>query len=289
MVHTHATVEQLAEVVQNDSNRWFAVVDACDEPIVPKISEELGDRSVCLYRGKSERDFWAVAPYLWSVDIDLLNRIVEDLGDKPWGILIRTPNDLEQTRRHCRRFLIVEGPDGKEIYFRYYDPRVLPTFIPTLTRDETHEFFGNHVSFTCPVSADAYQNFHLYRKESQAPPQQQLVVGQMVQRPTDVATPEYQHWLASRIGTGLQRTNRTVPPEVLSDQVTRGIRRAQEYGITHGADVSVYVENVCCYLGGFSDRPDPPAVQQCLKDDRYEVAIRVSRFKNLVRSQLVMG
>ena len=32
--------------------------------------------------------------------------------------------------------------DEKEVYFRFYDPRVLRTFLPTCTPEETTEFFG---------------------------------------------------------------------------------------------------------------------------------------------------
>ena len=41
-----------------------------------------------------------------------------------------------------RKFLSVEGPEGEEWYFRYYDPRVLGTYLETCTAGELQNFFG---------------------------------------------------------------------------------------------------------------------------------------------------
>ncbi len=59
------------------------------------------------------------------------NWIVENLWEDPWGIFAVAPTNLEALRKHFRRFLKVEDPDGKEMLFRFYDPRVLPTFLTT--------------------------------------------------------------------------------------------------------------------------------------------------------------
>ena len=44
--------------------------------------------------------------------------------------------------KHFRKFLIVQAEDGMELYFRFYDPRVLRIFLPTCTRNQLIEFFG---------------------------------------------------------------------------------------------------------------------------------------------------
>lgn len=287
MAHTVATGDEIRNAIAGgDQFNWFAVLDACDEPLVPQLSREMGKQAVCLYRGQAETNYWAIAPYLWTLTVERFDQIVERWGADPWGILIRTPNDLEQTRRHCRRFLYVEMPDGSETYFRFYDPRVLSSFLPSLTFDESREFYGNHLSFSCPTSADEYETFHLYRKENAASPAKEKRIGHSRSVPKDLDSMEYRHWLANRIGTALQRTQRGAAADVLNDQVARGISRAKSYGLSDPHDVGVYVEHVCCYLGGFTERPDPVAVQQVLTDQRYQIPIRVDRFVNLIRRQL---
>ena len=49
---------------------------------------------------------------------------------------------LDALRHHFRQFSMVELPDRKQVYFRFYDPRVLRVFLPTCTAEETKQFFG---------------------------------------------------------------------------------------------------------------------------------------------------
>ena len=121
----------------------YAVLDACDEPRVPDKVRELGPtRAVSLYRGSAEIEYWAIAPYLAQLDETLLDWIVGSLWKDPWGIFAVARADLATLRKHFRRFLKVEDPDGKELLFRFYDPRVLPTFLTTCIESEAEQFFG---------------------------------------------------------------------------------------------------------------------------------------------------
>ena len=43
---------------------------------------------------------------------------------------------------HLRTFLKVYGPDLTPLYFRYYDPRVLRTYLPTCNEQEMRTVFG---------------------------------------------------------------------------------------------------------------------------------------------------
>jgi hypothetical protein len=42
---------------------------------------------------------------------------------------------------------MVENPDGKEVFFRFYDPRILRRFLPVCTPAETRQFFGPVMQF----------------------------------------------------------------------------------------------------------------------------------------------
>lgn len=133
--------EALLDVARR-GNLW-AVLDACDSPDVPEKVEELGaTKAVSLYRGKGETDFWAIAPYLTHVDEELLTWIKESLWSEPWGIFAEATSDLEKLRSHFRKFLTVQDSGGKKMYFRFYDPRVLRTFLRSADEAELKEFFG---------------------------------------------------------------------------------------------------------------------------------------------------
>ena len=59
-----------------------------------------------------------------------------------WGVLLRSCAEPVRLYKHLRRFLIVQLGAGHELYFRYYDPRVLRVFLPTCDEDQLREFFG---------------------------------------------------------------------------------------------------------------------------------------------------
>ncbi len=137
-------LDQIREQIVNGSAFVYAVVDACDEPDVPaKVSEIGNERAISLYRGWAEREHWSIAPYLFVLDLELLDWVIDQFGSKPWGFFAVSNNDsLPEMRKHFRKFLTVEAPDGESLYFRFYDPRVLVTYLETCNDSELSEFFG---------------------------------------------------------------------------------------------------------------------------------------------------
>ena len=160
-----SSLQELEELARREPGTLFAVLDACDEPRVPEKVKELGDeRAVSLYRGWAEEDYWAIAPYLVQVDEVMLQWIVENLWDTPWGIFAVAQTDLAKLRTHFRRFLKVLDPDGKELYFRFYDPRVLPEFLATCSLEEIGRFFGPIENLLCPAENTRLVAIHLSGK-----------------------------------------------------------------------------------------------------------------------------
>ena len=76
------------------------------------------------------------------VDSDVLDWILKTLLQEPWGIFAVSEADLETLWKRFQNLLTVESPEGEQLYFRYYDPRVLRPFLPTCIFDEINRFFG---------------------------------------------------------------------------------------------------------------------------------------------------
>lgn len=131
-----------------------------DGAAIPDLLDHLyGDprpEFVCLYRGELEPDMAECAPYLVQLqpDTPFTDWLLAEGWGKNWGIFALAPVDLKTLRKHFRTFLMVKRMDGKQLYFRYCDPRVLRVFLPTCDRGELVTLFG-------PVSA--------YCLEDQAP------------------------------------------------------------------------------------------------------------------------
>lgn len=125
-----------------DGALW-AILDACDAPAVPARLKLLPpDRGGCLWSGEAREKYWGVAPWLAKVDVPLLDWVRATLWAEPWGLFVESRATADVLRKHLRRRLIAEDANGKRMYFRFYDPRVLRTYLRTATPPERADLFG---------------------------------------------------------------------------------------------------------------------------------------------------
>lgn len=137
-------VERVRWVLQQHPAPMFALVDAArDDLVLPTVlASGLLHRS--LYEGWQGEGLSDVAPYLVEVPADapFLDTLLERGWGDSWGTFLFSTEDFFSLRRHLRRFLKVQSEDGKKLFFRYYDPRVLRSYLPTCTPDELAHFMG---------------------------------------------------------------------------------------------------------------------------------------------------
>lgn len=122
----------------------YTILDgAACEDLLPMLEEHDPDHC-CLYAGDLDDDVEEVAPYLVRLEADhpFTAWLLESIGHQPWGIFCKAPSTLRELRKHFRQFLIVKGPEGDSLYFRFYDPRVLSTFLPTCDSEQIEEIFS---------------------------------------------------------------------------------------------------------------------------------------------------
>lgn len=119
----------------------FALLDACDEPAVPERYRK-APNARSLYQGKSDENYWHMAPYLALVSPADVKFILDDLWKSPWGCFVVSAAGLQSLYDHFRRFLQVKGTDGNTYMFRFYDPRVLRAFLNSSSPQEVAQFFG---------------------------------------------------------------------------------------------------------------------------------------------------
>jgi hypothetical protein len=127
--------------------KLYAVLDACGSlPVQEKVGNLSPEKALCLYRTQNQ-DLLKTAPYVAKIDREFLTWLFENVWKDPWGIFLAITADLPTLRRHLRKFLIVKDPEDKVVYFRYYDPRVLPTFLLACNERELQDFFGPILAF----------------------------------------------------------------------------------------------------------------------------------------------
>lgn len=133
----------------DEEHSVFAILDGAREPGIHDDVLRSGLNHRCLYSGEIPEALAQVAPYLVQLDRgDPATRLLIHNGwGHSWGIFFTSNAYLEGLHRHFRRFLKVRDEQGKSLYFRYYDPRVLRAYLPTCDRSELLFVFGPVRSF----------------------------------------------------------------------------------------------------------------------------------------------
>jgi hypothetical protein len=121
----------------------FAVVDAdlCPQ-LLPMIERHQVPHACLLgpYHSPAES---RRAPHLVQLDVasPFTDWLLSGWG-RCWGIYAVSRSPLPAMRDHFRSFLVVADPQGNPLFFRYYDPRVLGVYLPTVNEPEAGIVFG---------------------------------------------------------------------------------------------------------------------------------------------------
>jgi Domain of unknown function (DUF4123) len=135
--------ERALAFLREPGSTLFGLMDAAQDPEILALIQEGGCPFESLYQGESAVVMASVAPYLVQLDPEkgLLQQLVLKGWGKNWGIYLRSCLPLAKVRRHFRHFTMVELPDGQQVYFRFYDPRVFRVFMPTCNASENSTIF----------------------------------------------------------------------------------------------------------------------------------------------------
>lgn len=142
----------------------YAVIDAAKDYRLATASRDL--------LGEPLRPLFLNAPYFMDRYGPYLARIqcgnrypeflklwLDRMGDNG-GILMLSRAWPKTVRTHLRDIFKVYDEDKRMFYFRFYDPRVLRTYLPTCTAKECREFFGPLRSIFCEGVDPAWMNHY---------------------------------------------------------------------------------------------------------------------------------
>jgi hypothetical protein len=136
--------EHLLQVLQTQPEPVYALLDAARDLRVFILLKTCQEERQSLYEGVEGEKLALVAPYLVRLPpgSPLLEALVREGWGKSWGVFLTCGESFAEVRKHFRRFLLVKTDKGEELYFRFYDPRVLRAFLPTCQPQQAGEFFG---------------------------------------------------------------------------------------------------------------------------------------------------
>jgi pSer/pThr/pTyr-binding forkhead associated (FHA) protein len=121
-----------------------AILDAARDPeILPRLKASR-TQFASLYEERDGDELATYGPWLAKVPPDsaFLEDLVREGWGRSWGVYLMSGLSFPELRRHLRQFLLAKLPDGRQVCFRYYDPRVLRTYMPTCTPEEMTRFVG---------------------------------------------------------------------------------------------------------------------------------------------------
>ena len=142
--HADKVLNALWSKPPGEDTELYAVLDcARNDGIYPAVIAS-GCEFECLYTGELDAELAKAAPYLVKLERGhaFTDALIKNGWGDSWGIFLRASIPFKQVRRHLRTFLMVYDPAIKPMYFRYYDPRVLRTFLPTCNSEQLATMFG---------------------------------------------------------------------------------------------------------------------------------------------------
>jgi hypothetical protein len=145
------TVDKIRDLLWQDSEKYndlqvYVILDAARDKNIFIGLMNSDEEYVCLYKGgKKAKELETCAPYLVKLEkySPFAEWILKDGWGKSWGIFCRTDAPIQKVRDHFREFVMVVNEDGDPLYFRFYDPRVMRSFLPTCNSKQLDELFGN--------------------------------------------------------------------------------------------------------------------------------------------------
>ena len=161
--------QRIAALLTEGSTPLFAILDGARERSIARRVRASGLPHQSLYEGEAGEELAPFGPYLIALpeDLQALEPWIRETWGKSSGVYLASREPFAVVRRHLRRFLKVQLEDGRTVYFRFYDPRVLRLFLPNCTYEEWIDFFGPIASYL--VESDGGHELLRFRRDAEVP------------------------------------------------------------------------------------------------------------------------
>lgn len=127
----------------------YALVDGAQDERVHALLKAEGNDWRCLYGSDLPRALAEVAPYVVGLSSHhpFAGWFARYGRGHNWGVMLRSAAPIDELAEHFAAMIRARLPQGREVLFRFYDPRVLRAYLPTCTKEELDAVFGPVESF----------------------------------------------------------------------------------------------------------------------------------------------
>lgn len=142
---TEQMLTKLSQILfTGEDEHLYIIIDGASVPnLLPKL-DEYQPECYCLFAGELTPDMAEVAPYLVQLreDSPFTEWVLLEGWGKHWGVFTMSKSPAAALRNHLRKLVRIRTEKGDLLYFRFYDPRVLGTYLRSCTNQELKLFFG---------------------------------------------------------------------------------------------------------------------------------------------------
>ncbi|MCH9679875.1 MAG: DUF4123 domain-containing protein [Deltaproteobacteria bacterium] len=151
--------------VADQPSSVYALVDGAADPRVFALLQAEGNEHRCLYGTDLPRVLATVAPHLVALGshYPFAGHFARYGRNNNWGVMLRSSKSLDDIAEHFASMIRARLPEGRDVLFRFYDPRVLRAYLPTCTADELGQVFGPVESFLIEQGDGTWR---VYRRDS---------------------------------------------------------------------------------------------------------------------------
>lgn len=142
-------IEKIKAYLFSGELNIYAIIDGAACPELRFKIYDWEPQSACLWSGKLAPDLQEVAPYLVLLDRDstFTDWLITQGWDNNWNIFVTSELDFKAFRKQIRKLLLVKSPEGQNMVFRFYDPRVIKEFYKIITPEQKLLLFEGVCNF----------------------------------------------------------------------------------------------------------------------------------------------
>ena len=145
--------QALHKVMRTSSGALYGIVDTAIDDRLYDILQAEPDLSevTCLYDGAPAIRYARYAPYLLKLHdgSPLLQRWLHEGWTQHWGIFLSSEARSKELKRHLKKFMQATDHQNRAVWVRFYDPRVLPSWLQGLHPGHLADWFGGKTLAAC--------------------------------------------------------------------------------------------------------------------------------------------
>jgi hypothetical protein len=161
----HAALTELLALDQNDRGDLYVVLDGARDDAVHALTRAVDGPWSYLEDGIVEASYQVAAPRVLALEHwppAAIARLLDRGWGQSWGVFLRTTHEFSLLRRHLHALCNVRLPNGSIAQFRFYDPRVLRSYLPTCMTEELALVFGPIREFVLESEDPAIANRYTF-------------------------------------------------------------------------------------------------------------------------------